>query len=178
MSLIERLSKIGQKSITFRQLLQVLTVFVMLFFVGFLYNSIFYESWDLEGYFSFAGSVLLHIMVFLFVAYFYFDDKKVKNEKNHGFSTVGLMIDLVGLFFLVSLSALPMANVWFSEVGVEKQLKREHPQISEVVKTTSKFWVVAKIAVMENGQPKVYCLDTNIFYDYEFWDCTEKKGGF
>ncbi|MFA6537714.1 MAG: hypothetical protein WCT18_04950 [Patescibacteria group bacterium] len=78
---------------------------------------------------------------------------------------------IVGLLFFVFLICLPALNFWYTEKGVLRELKFEHPQVSEVLKTNRYLWSYSEIMVLENFQTVTYCLDTNILYNYDFVEC-------
>lgn len=100
-------------------------------------------------------------------------------KRNDGFTLVELMIVIAIIAviviggYVIMLKTICQGNFWYSEDGILKELKIDHPQITEVLKTTRNVFDKSIILVMENGEKTEYCLDTNIMWNYEFSKCEE-----
>ncbi|MFA5188904.1 MAG: prepilin-type N-terminal cleavage/methylation domain-containing protein [Patescibacteria group bacterium] len=98
-----------------------------------------------------------------------------RNEK--GYTSIELLIAIVILAIMASILiggiTIIRANCFWTSNKVFVQLQKEHPAASELLITKSErhVWDYSKIAVVENGKIKTYCLDTNIFSDYEILEC-------
>lgn len=62
-----------------------------------------------------------------------------------------------------------MANIYFTENGVLRELRNEFPKTERVVKIERNFFSKSIIIVEEkNGDRPIYELDSNILFNYEF----------
>lgn|GEM_PF-4347454 len=94
-----------------------------------------------------------------------------------GFTLVELIIVLalvctIACFFLII--PLCRSNIWFSEVGVAEQLSQERRIKVEVIKVQRKFFSHSEVTVRVNeaSEITVFCLDTDLFFNYEIVDCS------
>lgn len=64
-------------------------------------------------------------------------------------------------------------NFWYTESGVLTKLRVDHPQVESVVTTTRNAWKYSRIMVMEDGRRTLYCLDTDLFWNYDLHPCED-----
>jgi len=64
-------------------------------------------------------------------------------------------------------------NYWWTQTGVVSQLQEEHPGVEKMIvsKSERNIFRESRITVIQNGQPITYCLDSDIFFDYQFKEC-------
>lgn len=89
-----------------------------------------------------------------------------KNEK--GCSLAELLIIIILLIAIWHIcAALFCGNYWFRQEGVLKKIQVEHPNATKVIDSTINILDDSEIVVMQDGKPKTYYLDTNIFWNYK-----------
>jgi hypothetical protein len=80
------------------------------------------------------------------------------------FSTVVVVI--IGFAILMS-----MANCWYSEDEVREEIMTSNSYVSEVSSFNRNFVDYSIVTYVERGKIITCCLDTNIFFRYEFKEC-------
>lgn len=115
----------------------------------------------------------------------------MKNKEN-GYTLVELMIVVVVIlipifivFYFVGIGAGIRGNFYWTTEGVERQLKEEYPEIDHILLSPSErnVFATSKIVAIEKttaGPTKsenivIFCLDTNIMFDYRFSKCETKQ---
>lgn len=99
----------------------------------------------------------------------------LRNQK--GFTLGELMIAITIIFgllivgYIFLLRTICMGNFWFTEDGVLREIKINHPVVTEVLKSTKNIFSKSVIVVKEGGEIKNYCLDSDVFFNYEVFDC-------
>ncbi|HCC22885.1 TPA: hypothetical protein DF272_01765 [Candidatus Falkowbacteria bacterium] len=96
-----------------------------------------------------------------------------------GYTLVELMIVfvvVVALFWAVLVPIMAIKNnLWFTNTGVMMQLKGELDNDAvEFVRSEANFNDYSVITVRIDGQLQLYCLDTDVFYLYELFDCASR----
>jgi len=100
-------------------------------------------------------------------------------KRNSGFTLTELLIvvAIIGILLVgvygIGISAICRGNFWYSDDGVLRELKVDHPKVTEVLKTKRNVFAKSVITVKENGVNHDYCLDTNVLWNYEFSDCSK-----
>lgn len=92
-----------------------------------------------------------------------------------GFTAIELMIfaaiiavlAIVVCYYLLFIPIL-CGNFYFTEDGVLRELKVDHPQATEILKVKRNVLNNSIITVKESGERKSYGLDTNILFNYKF----------
>lgn len=96
-------------------------------------------------------------------------------KKKNGFTIIELIIIIIiflvffGYFILIK--TIGMGNFWYTQEGVLKELKIDHPHISKIFKTTRNVFDKSVIVVEENGKKITYLLDSDIFFNYDILAC-------
>jgi prepilin-type N-terminal cleavage/methylation domain-containing protein len=97
-------------------------------------------------------------------------DFEMRNQK--GFTLVELMvvvIVMVVIVLFVLIIPAGRANSFYTEEGVLRSLQVDHPEISKIIKTTRNIYNYSEIWVeTKAGEKRVYLLDTNFLFNYEF----------
>jgi hypothetical protein len=99
-------------------------------------------------------------------------------HNNRGFTLIELITVFVVIFIIAVviwggvITVICKGNFWYSEDSVLKQLKNDHPDITEVLRTERHVVSDSIITVRENGIARNYCLDTDVLWNYEFVNCT------
>jgi len=100
---------------------------------------------------------------------------KKQNEKGFTLIELLIVISIICIFAFTIIGGITIirGNFYWSSNSAFAQLQEENPAASKLLmsKTERNVWKYSKIAVMENGQPKTYCLDTNILFDHKFLNC-------
>ncbi len=110
-------------------------------------------------------------------------------NKENGFTLIELMIFVaiisIAIFTVLGIGVGIRGNFYWTTSGVEMQLKDEHPQVERLVLSQSERNVFAKskIVVWEKitsgsaakERLTVYCLDSNILFDYKIMPCDDKN---
>ncbi|MFW9880764.1 MAG: type II secretion system protein [Candidatus Thorarchaeota archaeon] len=96
------------------------------------------------------------------------------NKKGYTLVEILIVIACIAIVALVNIGVIALAcgNYWYTEEGVERQLKIDHPNITRVLRTQRNVFSFSVITVEEDGRRVEYCLDTGIFFNYEFHDCS------
>ncbi len=98
-------------------------------------------------------------------------------RKNNGFTLVELLISMVFVGIIVGwflcYLVLGKGNFWYTEEGVLKELRVTRPNVTEIVKTQRNVFSKSVITVKEDGAIRDFCLDSDIFWNYEFSDCSK-----
>lgn len=95
----------------------------------------------------------------------------LKNQRERGFTLIELIIViwLIGFVgMLLFYATLLKGNFYYTQDGVLKALQFEKPNVTKILKTERNIWSYSRIFVEESGARKVYCLDTNVLFNYEF----------
>ncbi len=99
---------------------------------------------------------------------------------DRGFTLVELVTVIILVFFVVFgvIGAFLMGNQWFTEEGILRKIRLNHPDISraiEVLDSERNFFAPSVITVEENGgQRKKFCFDSNIFFSYTETKCNDE----
>ena len=98
-----------------------------------------------------------------------------KNER--GFT----LLKLIEIFLVLAVIAVVFwggiflticaGNYWYTEDGALRELQINHPNVTEIVKTTRNVIPDSVITVRESGELHNYCLDSNILFNYKFSEC-------
>jgi len=96
-------------------------------------------------------------------------------KRNDGFTLIELLI-VIAIIGILAACLLGVAvacggNFWYSNDGVLRELKTDHPKVTEVLKTKRNVFDESVITVKENGVNHDYCLDSSIFWNYKFSEC-------
>lgn len=92
--------------------------------------------------------------------------------RNNGATLVELSVVMATVGILVvSVLAISCGNFWYSDDSVLRELKANHPKVTEVLKAKRNIFAESVITVKEDGVDRDYCLDTNILWNYEFSEC-------
>lgn len=103
--------------------------------------------------------------------------RKLRNQK--GFTLIEIMIVfaicfIIGVVFIAGIyRTLLKGNFWYTDEGVLKALQFERPNVTKILKTERNAWDYSRIIVQEEDFQKIYYLDTNILFNYEFQDDCE-----
>jgi prepilin-type N-terminal cleavage/methylation domain-containing protein len=96
-------------------------------------------------------------------------------KQNNGFTLIELLTVVVIIGVLVigvlGIGVIGRGNFWYSDDGVLREIKADHPGVIEVLKTKRNVFAKSVITVKENGVNHDYCLDTDVFWNYEFSEC-------
>jgi hypothetical protein len=96
-------------------------------------------------------------------------------KRNTGYTLIELitvvMIAVIGIIAVVWFGAIGSGNYWYTESGVLRELRIDHPNVTEIVKTTRNVFADSVITVNEDGAVHNYCLNSNILFNYEFSVC-------
>jgi prepilin-type N-terminal cleavage/methylation domain-containing protein len=99
----------------------------------------------------------------------------VRRSSQKGFTLIELIIVGAILFILVGWllvwRTILAGNYWFSEGGVLRELRADHPAVTEVIKSQRNIYADSVITVKEGEVRRDYCVDTNMLFNYEFSDC-------
>jgi prepilin-type N-terminal cleavage/methylation domain-containing protein len=103
-------------------------------------------------------------------------EKRKTNQKGYTLIelliTIAILAIVIGiLFWFVIIGVAVKGNMYFTEEGVLRELKVEHPGIEKVVKTERNIMDFSKLMVLEKGENKTYCLDSDILFNYKFSEC-------
>lgn len=100
-------------------------------------------------------------------------------KKNNGFTLLELLIPLlimaiivVGVYVFL-LKTVCQGNFWYAESSVLRELRVDHPNVTEVLKTRRNVFSKSVITVREGDENHDYCLDTSILWNYEFSECQD-----
>ncbi|HBI25424.1 MAG: hypothetical protein UT41_C0001G0464 [Candidatus Wolfebacteria bacterium GW2011_GWC2_39_22] len=86
-----------------------------------------------------------------------------------GYTLIELIIVIViALIVVVNVVVIPTNNAWWTSDGVLKELRVDHPTITEVIKTKRNLFSYSEITVHEGGQVITYFLDSNVLFNYTF----------
>ena len=98
-------------------------------------------------------------------------------KRNEGFTLIELLIVIVivGVLVVWMLGAkvICQGNFWYSDDGVLRELKADHPKVTELLKTKRNVFAKSIITVKEGGVNHDYCLDTDVLWNYEFSECSK-----
>ena len=100
------------------------------------------------------------------------------NTRANGFTLIEMMIVVVIIAILASMIwvfSLVSANFWCTDSGVERQLMGEHPQVTKMIKVERNIFTYSRVTAIENGQEKMFCLNSNLLFNYEFVDCDSEN---
>jgi prepilin-type N-terminal cleavage/methylation domain-containing protein len=101
--------------------------------------------------------------------------RKAMLKQNNGFTLIELLTVVVIIGVLVigvlGIGVIGRGNFWYSDDGVLREIKADHPGVIEVLKTKRNVFAKSVITVKENGVNHDYCLDTDVFWNYEFSEC-------
>jgi hypothetical protein len=93
-------------------------------------------------------------------------------KRDNGYTVIELMILIsaiaIAMASICGFAAIFHGNFWYTEENVFKELKSEHPNITEIVKAKRHIFAKSVITVKENGVNHDYCLDSNILGNFEF----------
>ena len=82
---------------------------------------------------------------------------------------VGIIFIVFGIFGFGLIGGVACGNYWYTEAGVLRDLRIDHPEISRVLRSHRHAWGYSVIEVEnEDGSRANYELDTDILFDYEF----------
>lgn len=95
-------------------------------------------------------------------------------KRNGGFTLIELLfvLMLVLAVGVIGIGFLGHGNFWYLESDVLKVLRADHPEVSEVLKTHRNVFAKSIVTVKEGAIIRDYCLDTDIFWNYEFSTCS------
>jgi prepilin-type N-terminal cleavage/methylation domain-containing protein len=95
-------------------------------------------------------------------------------RRKNGFTLVEVMI-VMGLIAISAvvvygfiITVICRGNFWFSEEGVLRELKVDHPGVTEILKTERNVHAKSVITVKEDGFNHVYYLDSDMLWNYKF----------
>lgn len=95
-----------------------------------------------------------------------------KSQK--GFTLIELLIVIKLLALVCCIFLIPTANFWYTEAGVERELKRSDNTIVEVLSTERNIIASSRVLVRTKyATMPIYCLDTNVLYNYTFTPCSK-----
>ncbi len=98
-------------------------------------------------------------------------------QKKDGYTLIELSITIVIIAFVIGLLSIFVivckGNFWYTEAGVLKELRIDHPGVIRVLKTKKNIFDESVITVKEGNETKDYCLDTSIMWNYKFVKCTK-----
>lgn len=94
-------------------------------------------------------------------------------KNNDGFTLIELLIAIAISWVLTAMSIgiIICGNFWYSDDDVFRELKTDHPQITELLKTECNIFAKSVITVKENGINHKYCLDSDVLRNYKFSEC-------
>jgi len=80
-----------------------------------------------------------------------------------------------GLVYAGFFGTVVKGNFYYTESGVLNQLQQENPEagITGIYQadTDRNVWADSVIVVIANGNNIKYCLDSDLFFDYQFREC-------
>lgn len=97
-------------------------------------------------------------------------------KRNDGVTLVELLI-VIAIVAILMVCVIEIGvimgpgNFWYSNDSVLRELRANHPKVTEVLKTKRNVFAKSVITVKEDGIDHDYCLDTNILWNYEFSEC-------
>jgi prepilin-type N-terminal cleavage/methylation domain-containing protein len=110
-------------------------------------------------------------------------EKKEEGMKSKSGSQGFTLIELLIVFGIISIVVVGIGmigmgikgNYWWTQTGVVSQLQEEYPDVEKMIvsKSERNIFRESRITVIQNGQPVTYCLDSDIFFDYQFTDCKQ-----
>jgi prepilin-type N-terminal cleavage/methylation domain-containing protein len=96
-------------------------------------------------------------------------------KQNDGFTLIELLvvIAITGILIggIIGIGVIGCGNFWYSEDSILRELRADHQNITELLKTKRNIFAKSVIVVKENGVNHDYCLDSDVFWDYEFSEC-------
>jgi prepilin-type N-terminal cleavage/methylation domain-containing protein len=96
---------------------------------------------------------------------------------NNGFTLIELLIviAIVGILggYVLVIGIICKGNYWYSEDSALRELKADHPKVTEIIKSKRNVFRKSIITVKEYGVNHDYCLDTNVLWNYEFSECAK-----
>jgi hypothetical protein len=86
-----------------------------------------------------------------------------------------IKVIMVAITIILIADTLFCGNFWYFKNNVLRELRLQHPQITEVIMVKRRFFSESFITVKEKGNIKNYCLNTNFFWDYDISECPKPK---
>ena len=84
-----------------------------------------------------------------------------------------MILCLYLVFLVFAIVAICCGNFWYAESDAFRELKADHPKVTELLKTKRNIYAKSVFTVMENGTRHDYCLNTNVLHNYEFSKCAK-----
>lgn len=90
-----------------------------------------------------------------------------------------LIEGVIAVFIIVAIvsvglvGAVICGNYWYTQSGVLQVLKADHPNVTEIMKTERHVFGKSIITVKENGETRVYKLNTNILWNYKLTEAQQ-----
>lgn len=101
--------------------------------------------------------------------------KKEQSKKGYTLIELLIVIAIVSIlaFWLIAIPVSIRGNFWWTGQGVLSQLQEERPAVTKILNSKSQrnIFGYSKITALENSREKLYCLDTNILFDYKIAEC-------
>jgi competence protein ComGC len=95
----------------------------------------------------------------------------MKKINNKGFTIAEVIVVITFIFCIIFvIGFISKGNYWFSEDGVLKKIKLNHPKATKVIDTEREAWNYSIITVIEDGVRKKYYLDTDILWNYKIYE--------
>lgn len=89
----------------------------------------------------------------------------IRNEK--GWTLMGVMITMCIVWSIITIAALPASNIFFTEVGVLKEIQKTDPNVIEILGVDRDYLEPSTILVKDDtGLQYIYMLDSNIMFKY------------
>lgn len=94
----------------------------------------------------------------------------IKNNKS-GYTLVEVLVVIVVIFVILGIGfvkAICQGNFWFTEEGALRELRADHPKVTEIMKIERNIFSYSVITVREDGEARNYDLDSNALFNYTF----------